>query len=66
MVTLGTLCQKPKILIINHSRVSLLTQWQRIHLPMQETQERQICLQENGTYQGNISCKDGHNKEQKW
>ena len=23
-------------------------------------------LQENQRYQGNISCKDGHNKEQKW
>ena len=23
-------------------------------------------LQENQTYQGNISCKDGHNKGQKW
>ena len=24
------------------------------------------CLQENQRYQGNISCKGGHNKEQKW
>ena len=23
-------------------------------------------LQENQRYQGNISCKDAHNKEQKW
>ena len=23
-------------------------------------------LQENWRYQGNISCKDGHNKGQKW
>ena len=23
-------------------------------------------LQENQRYQGNVSCKDGHNKEQKW
>ena len=26
----------------------------------------QTSLQENQRYQGNISCKDGHNKGQKW
>ena len=26
----------------------------------------QRSLQENERYQGNISCKDGHNKGQKW
>ena len=26
----------------------------------------QRSLQENQQYQGNISCKDGHNKGQKW
>ena len=29
-------------------------------------QERLGSLQENQRYQGNISCKDGHNKGQKW
>ena len=28
--------------------------------------EDQRSLQENQRYQGNISCKDGHNKGQKW
>ena len=28
--------------------------------------ERLVSLQENQRYQGNISCKDGLNKEEKW
>ena len=35
-----------------------------------ETEDNRIgrlgSLQENQRYQENISCKDGHNKEQKW
>ena len=32
----------------------------------QQNGKDQRSLQENKRYQGNISCKDGHNKGQKW
>ena len=32
----------------------------------QQNGKDQSSLQENQRYQANISCKDGHNKEQKW
>ena len=32
----------------------------------QQNGKDQRSLQENQRYQGNISCKDGHNKGQKW
>ena len=32
----------------------------------QQNGENQRSLQENQRYEGNISCKDGHNKGQKW
>ena len=31
-----------------------------------QTGKKYRSLQENQRYQGKISCKDGHNKEQKW
>ena len=40
--------------------------WGRTELDTTETteQQQQRSLQENWRYQGNISCKDGHNKGQ--
>ena len=32
----------------------------------EQCKEIEESLQENWRYQGNISCKDGHNKGQKW
>ena len=32
----------------------------------QQNEKDQRSLQENQRYQGNISCKDGHNRGQKW
>ena len=37
----------------------------KINRGKQQNGKDQRSLQENQRYQGNISCKDGHNKEQK-
>ena len=38
----------------------------QINRGKQQSGKDQRSLQENQRYQGNISCKDGHNKGQKW
>ena len=38
----------------------------QINRGKQQNGKDQRCLQENQRYEGNISCKDGHNKGQKW